>query len=190
MGILPEKILRLYVKMNVMETLYEILKIVLPAAIVLLTAWVILRNMIRNDQNKRRHELILQGARTVTPIRLQAYESIVLFLERISMESLLIRISTPDMTTGQLQTALLSAIRNEFEHNLSQQIYMSPQAWEIVKTARSNTIKIINSEAEKIKPTAPAIELSKRLLEKVMELDKEPTRAAIEYIKNEVSEII
>ena len=145
MDILPEKILRLYVKTYDMEILYEILKIVLPAVMVLLTAWIILRNMIRNDQNKRRHELILQGARTVTPIRLQAYERIVLFLERISIESLLLRVSNPDMTVGELQTALLSAIRNEFEHNLSQQIYMSPQAWEVVKNARSNTIKIINS---------------------------------------------
>lgn len=190
MDILQEKILRLYVKTYNMEILYEILKIVLPAALVLLTAWIILRNMIRNDQNKRRHELILQGARTVTPIRLQAYERIVLFLERISMESLLIRISTPDMTAGQLQTALLSAIRNEFEHNLSQQIYMSSQAWEVVKNARSNTIKIINSEAEKIKSDSPAIMFSKLLLEKVMELEKEPTRVAIDFIKSELSEIL
>lgn len=190
MDILQEKILRLYVKTHNMEILYEILKIALPAALVLLTAWIILRNMIRNDQNKRRHELILQGARTVTPIRLQAYERIVLFLERISMESLLMRVSTPDMTSGQLQTALLSAIRNEFEHNLSQQIYMSPQAWEVVKNARSNTIKIINSEAEKIKSNAPAIVFSKMLLEKVMELDKEPTRVAIDFIKSELSEIL
>jgi hypothetical protein len=173
-----------------MEILYEILKIVVPAALVLLASWIILRNMIRNDQNTRRHELILQGARTVTPIRLQAYERIVLFLERISMESLLLRVSNPDMTAGQLQTALLSAIRNEFEHNLSQQIYMSPQAWEVVKNARSNTIKIINSEAEKIKSNAPAIVFSKILLEKVMELEKEPTRVAIDFIKSEISEII
>ncbi len=173
-----------------METLYEILKIVLPAILVLLTAWIILRNMIRNDQNKRRYELIMQGSQIVTPIRLQAYERIVLFLERISMESLLLRVSTPDMTAGQLQTALLSAIRNEFEHNLSQQIYMSPQAWEVVKNARSNTIKIINSVAEKVKPNAPAIEFSKMLLEKVMELDKEPTRVAIDFIKGELAGII
>lgn len=69
-----------------METVADILKITLPALIVFLTAWIILRNMIRNDEEKRRQEVILQGNRTITPIKLQAYERVVLFLERISLE--------------------------------------------------------------------------------------------------------
>ncbi len=133
-----------------MELFGDILKITIPALIVFFTAWVLLRNMIRNDQDKRRQELILQNSRTVTPIKLQAYERIVLFLERISLESLIVRVSSPDMSALQLHSALLNTIRSEFEHNLSQQIYMSQQAWEVVRNARSNMIKIINSEAEKM----------------------------------------
>jgi len=173
-----------------MEILTDILKITIPALIVFLTAWILLKNMIRNDQDKRRQELILQNAKTVTPIKLQAYERIVLFLERISMESLLVRVSMSDMSAEQLHSALLTTIRSEFEHNLSQQIYMSPQAWEVVKNARSNTIKIINSEAEKIKGDASAMDFSKQLLTRVMELEKEPTRVAIDYIKNEVGRMM
>jgi hypothetical protein len=173
-----------------MEIFADILKITIPALIVFFTAWMLIRNMINNDQNKRRQEIVLQGARTVTPIKLQAYERIVLFLERISMESLLLRVSTPDMTTSQLQSALLTTIRSEFEHNLSQQIYMSPQAWEVVNNARSNTIKIINSEAEKLKGKMPGIEFSKQLLTRVMELDREPTRVAVDFIKGEVARMI
>jgi hypothetical protein len=173
-----------------MEYLLDIIKIVIPALLVFLTFWILLRNMIRNDQEKRRQEIVLQGARTVMPIKLQAYERVVLFLERISLESLLIRVSTPDMTATQLQSALTATVRSEFEHNLSQQIYMSPQAWEVVRNARSNTIKIINNEAEKIKEDAPGIELSKQILSRVMELDQEPTKAAIEYIKGEVGRMI
>jgi hypothetical protein len=173
-----------------MEYIIDIIKITIPSLVVFLTAWILLRNMIRNDQDRRRQEIIMQGARTVTPIKLQAYERIVLFLERISLESLLIRVSTPDMTAGQLQSALLTAIRSEFEHNLSQQIYMSPQAWEVVKNARSGIIKMINSEAEKMKENTPSIELSKQLLTKVMEIDKEPTRVAIDYIKEEIGRMI
>jgi hypothetical protein len=173
-----------------MELVADILKITIPALIVFITAWILLRNMIRNDQDRRRQEIILQGSRAVTPIKLQAYERIVLFLERVSLESLLVRVSTPDMTAGQLQSALLSAIRSEFEHNLSQQIYMSPQAWEVVKNARSSTVKMINSEAEKTKENKPGIELSKQLLSRVMELEKEPTRVAIDYLKAEVGKMI
>jgi len=173
-----------------MDVLLDILQIAIPSLLVFLTAWLLLRNMIRNDQDKRRQELILQNSRTITPIRLQAYERVVLFLERISLESLLVRTNSPGMSASQLHTALLNSIRSEFEHNLSQQIYMTQQAWEVVKNARSFTIKLLNTEYEKVPDTATGLELSRKLLEKVMELEKEPTRTAIEYIKNEVSRMM
>ena len=173
-----------------METLTDILKITIPALLVLLTALLLMRGMIKNDQDKRKQELILQNSRTVIPIKLQAYERIVLFLERISLESMLIRINTPGMTAAQLHSSLLTTVRSEFEHNLSQQIYMSPQAWEVVRNARSNTIKIINGEFEKMPQTATGMELSKQLLETIIELDKEPTRVAIDYLKGEIGRMI
>jgi hypothetical protein len=173
-----------------MEAFTDILMITIPALIVFFTAWVLLRNMIKNDQDKRRQELLLQNSRTITPIKLQAYERIVLFLERISLESLLVRVSSQDMTATQLHSTMLNAIRSEFEHNLSQQIYMSQQAWEVVRNARSNMIKIINSEVEKLPPDSSGMALSKSLLEKIIELEKEPTRAAIDYIKAEISRMI
>lgn len=170
--------------------LYDILKISIPALIVFLTAWIVLKNLIRNDQDKRKQEILLQNTRVVTQIKLQAYERIVLFLERISLESLIVRVSSPEMSASQLHSALLNAIRSEFEHNLSQQIYMSPQAWEVVRNARSNMIKIINSEAEKMPDKSSGMAFSKQLLEKIMELDKEPTRAAIDYVKGEIGRMI
>jgi hypothetical protein len=173
-----------------MENVYDILKITLPALIVLLTAWLMLRGLMKNDQDKRRQELVLQNTKIVTPIKLHAYERMVLFLERISLESLLVRVSTPDMTATQLHSSLLATIRSEFEHNLAQQIYMSPQAWEVVRNARSNMIKIINTEMERMPAGSPAMALSKQLLEKVMEMEKEPTRAAIDYLKSEIARVL
>ena len=173
-----------------MENIYDILKITIPALIVFFTSWILLKNMIKNSEDKRRYELILQNSRTVTPIKLQAYERIVLFLERISLESLIVRVSLSDMNASQLHTALITTIRSEFEHNLSQQIYMSRQAWEVVRNARSNMIKLINSEFEKLPANSSSLALSKQLLEKIMELEQEPTRAAIDYVKTEVGRII
>lgn len=173
-----------------MDTFTDILKITIPALLVFLTAWILLRNMIKNDQDKRRQEILLQNNRTITPIRLQAYERIILFLERISLESLIVRVSTSDMTAAQLHSALLTTIRSEYEHNLSQQIYMSPKAWEVVRNARSGMIKLINSEAEKLPPNSTGMVLSKQLLEKLMDIDREPTRVAIDFVKAEVGKMI
>ncbi|MBE0674562.1 MAG: hypothetical protein IH591_07875 [Bacteroidales bacterium] len=173
-----------------MEMLSDILKITLPALLVLITAWVLIGRMIKNDQDRRRQEIVLQNSRTIVPIRLQAYERIILFLERISMESLLVRVNRQGMTAGQLHSTLLNTIRSEFEHNLSQQIYMTHQAWEVIKSARSNTIKIINTVAGNLPESATGVDLSKSLLEHVMEVEKEPTQAAIEFVKAEIARLL
>lgn len=163
----------------------EILKYTLPALIVLITAYLLIKMMIKNDSDRRKKEIILQNQKTITPLRLQAYERAVLLLERISPDSLILRVNKQGMTSQKLQQEMLSAIRAEFEHNLSQQIYMSPQAWEVMKNAKINTVKLINTTASEEKPNSPAIEFSTHLLEKVMDMEKSPTQAAIEFIKQE-----
>lgn len=163
----------------------EILKYTIPALVVFLATLFLIRLMIRNDQERRNQEIILLNQKTITPLRLQAYERTTLLLERISFESLILRVTKPGMNCQQLQTEMLSTIRAEFEHNLSQQIYMTPQAWEVIKNARMNTLKLINTAAGQFKPDAPSLELSTFLLEQGMELEKAPTQVAIEYIKKE-----
>lgn len=178
------------VKTIEMDMLFDILKVVLPATLVFLTAWALFGKMFKNEHDRRRQDIALQNSRTIVPIRLQAYERIILFLERISMESLLVRVNRPGMSAVQLHSALLNTIRSEFEHNLSQQIYMTQQAWEVIKNARSNTIKIINTVAVTLPETATSVDLSKNLLENVMEMDKEPTQVAIEFVKSEISRLL
>lgn len=167
----------------------EILKYTLPAIIVLLASYLLIRLMIRNDAARRNQEILLQNQKTITPVRLQAYERAILLLERISLESLIMRVNKQGMTSKQLQSEMLSAIRAEFEHNLSQQIYMSPQAWEVIRNARINTVKLINTASGKIKPDSPSIELSTFLLEKVIEMEKPPTQVAIDFVKQEFGKL-
>lgn len=164
----------------------EILKYTIPALIVFLTTVFIIRWFIKNDQEKRKHEIRVMNQKSITPVKLQAYERIVLFLERISPDSLIVRINEPKLTASQFQSNLLTTIRAEFEHNLSQQIYVSNKAWEVVKSAKSNIIKVINAASEKVKPEAPSFELSKLILESMMEANKTPSMVAIEYLKKEM----
>lgn len=173
-----------------MDTFLEIVKYTIPSLIVFITAYFIIRSFITNDREKRKHELYLGNQKIITPIRLQAYERMILLLERISPESLIMRINRPGLTAKQLQTELHNSIRAEFEHNLSQQVYMSIKAWEVVKSAKANLIKLINTAADNIKPDAEAIKLGKAILEMEMELEKSPTRMAIDFLKQEVNKYI
>ncbi|MBN1414350.1 MAG: hypothetical protein JW973_04565 [Bacteroidales bacterium] len=175
--------------MDVITNLLEILKYILPSLIVFLTTWYLTSKYFRSEKEKRRQQLNMSNQRLITPLRLQAYERIILYLERINPECLLMRVSKQGMNCQQLQNELLTTIRAEFEHNLSQQIYISQKAWERVKNARNSVIKIINIIAEKIPRDQPAINLSKAILEKVIEEEKNPTSEAILFIKKEINKL-
>lgn len=172
-----------------MDQLLEILKYTLPSVVVFITAYFTLKMFLQNEEKKRKQELVLQNQKQITPLRLQAYERIILFLERISPESLLVRVNNSHYTCRQLQAEMLSTIRNEFEHNFSQQLYFSSETWEVVRNAKGNMVKIINLAAEKVKPESPAINLSRTILEMVMEVGKAPTHIAIEVIRKEMQKI-
>ncbi|MBI9053625.1 MAG: hypothetical protein JEY96_07385 [Bacteroidales bacterium] len=172
-----------------MSEILEILKYTTPALIVFLSSWLILKQLIKNDQHKRNYEMVIKNQQITTPIRLQAYERFALLLERISPESLIMRLNKPKMTTQQLQTELLNNIRSEFDHNVSQQIYITPQTWEIIKSTRTNIIKLINTATKRIKPNAPAFELGKAILEDLMLLEKSPINIALEVLKKEVRQL-
>jgi len=172
-----------------MSTILEILKYTLPALIVFITAWLIIKQMIRNDQNRRNYEIVTKNQQHITPIRLQAYERMALLLERMSPESLIMRVSSQTMTAKQMQTELLNTIRAEFDHNVSQQIYISPQAWELIKNAKTTVTQLINNAASRVKPDSSAMILSKLILEDLITLDKSPVALALDYLKKEIRQL-
>jgi hypothetical protein len=172
-----------------MDIIPEILKYTIPALIVFLTAYLIILNQSKNDEKRRRSEVTQTSRKTILPVRLQAYERLALLLERISPESIIMRQNLSNLTAKQLQTELLAAIRAEFDHNLSQQIYISTEAWERIKNARSNIISLINTAAQQIQPNASAYTLSQKILDSVMEHKSSLTAPALEMLKKEVKEL-
>ena len=130
----------------------------------------------------------MAGYKIITPIRLQAYERLILFLERISPESLVMRLHKPELSSLQFQTMLILAIREEFEHNLSQQVYMSSQAWELVRNAKEDLIKLVNTAATKLNDNATATELSQKIFELSLS-EKLLLKTALEFLKNEIRQV-
>ena len=157
-----------------MDSFFDILKIVLPASIVFLTAFYAIKKFLDNDQKKRSHELLKGGQKVITPVRLQAYERVVMFLERIGPEALLGRVNKQGMDAKDLQMSLINAINNEFNHNLSQQLYMSNEAWIRVKSSKEEMIKMINIAAGKMKDDASGLELAKMIFQITIQAEKLP----------------
>ncbi len=170
-----------------MLMIYQIILVIVTGGIVFFTAFFTFKTFIDNENKKRLLEYKTNNLKLVTPIRLQAYERIILFLERISPNSLIVRLQISGMKSHQLHVEMLSLIRAEFEHNLSQQIYMSDSAWEVAISAKENVIRLINMASDSIDNDANAIELSKAIMEQWVKLNPTPIKTAIIFIKNEVN---
>jgi len=171
-----------------MDPFVELLKLILPAVVVFLTSFYLVKNFLDNESKKRLLELKIAGRELITPIRLQAYERVILFLERISTYSMVMRVNKQTFTSRQLHAELIATIRQEFEHNLSQQIYMSNMAWEMVKNAKEEMVQLVNLAAMKIPENAPSSELAQFLIENSSKIKVLPTSLAIDFIKKEIGQ--
>lgn len=168
-----------------MDPLFEIAKMILPAMIVFLTTYYLVKNFLDHESRKKALDLKLANQTVLTPIRLEAYERVVLFLERINPSSVVMRLNKTG-SSATFQGELLKTIRTEFEHNLSQQIYISSKSWEIVVRAKEETIKLINVAASRVNADANAMELAQAIIAVSSQLSELPTKVAIEVIKREI----
>ncbi len=181
------------------ETL-EIAKYIIPSIVVFITAYFLLKLHLDSQEeiNKQalktqieelRLQIKQQDKKQITPIRLQAYERMVLLLERISPQSLVFRIQKPTQKVYQLQSAMLKAIRDEYEHNLAQQLYISKESWAMLKAAKEDVVKLINTAAAEVKPDDMGIELSKKIFELSISNEKLNTERAIEMLKRDIEKL-
>ena len=169
-----------------MELLLQILAYLLPALVVFMVVYIMLRNFTKEENARRKYLLAKESQKTTLPIRLNAYERMVLFLERISPDSLLVRLQDDTLTALQYHASLLIDIRAEYEHNVAQQVYISDEAWSMVKNAKENIIQLINACAAKVPPEAPSAQLAQVILSTYNNSETSPTLLAISYIKNEI----
>lgn len=172
-----------------MEMVYDLLKISIPAILVLYLAYLLVRSFLQKQLDEIAFSVRQKSQETIVPIRLQAYERVVLLLERIAPAQLLSRLGSPDYTVEEFQQILIHEIRNEYNHNLSQQVYMTEEAWAYVTTAVEQVIALVNAAAETLKKKDKGVALAKAILEEGTRSDLGSTRAAIEYVKREIQEI-
>ncbi len=142
-----------------MEAFLEILKYTIPGLVVFATAYYLLKLYL---DDKLRYELATQrkeALKLTLPLRLQAYERLILLCDRVGIPNTLLRIRMPGMNVGELRGALMLAISQEFDHNTSQQLYVSDTLWQIISLARNTTLTYVSEIAPDLDPKADAGEL-------------------------------
>ncbi len=164
----------------------EILQITIPALLVLVTAYILLDKMLKNDEKRRGFETQQKTITATMPLRLRAYERLMLVLERTSPATVVLETIKPQMTSFQLQAQLLTTIREEFGHNASQQIYVSNELWSAIRAAQESLIQLINVCASQCVADAPATELAEKIIQLYAQSGKTPGEIATDMLKKEV----
>lgn len=169
-----------------MDYLSDLIKIVLPAALVLYAMYLVIRSFLQKDFDRQLIAIKQQNTETILPLRLQAYERMALFLERIAPNNMLIRLMEPSLSATAFQQKLLGEIRDEYHHNHSQQIYMSDEAWNVIQNAMNQLIGVIQTASEKMGPEDSAVDLSSAIFNQMAEQQNDFVRSALSFIKNEI----
>lgn len=159
----------------------------LPAIVVGIVAYFFFKGHTANEEGRRRYLVQKEAQNQMLPLRLQAYERITLFLERIDPSKLLIRIKPYSDKIDDYENLLIRNIEQEYEHNLTQQIYISPECWNLIKAAKNATIHIIRQGAMHEKDTS-VDKMREWLLQNFME-EVTPSQKAMAYVKKEISEM-
>lgn len=171
-----------------METLLEFGKILIPAALVLYAVYLTVRTFVVKELELKKLEIRTRSIETILPARLQAYERMTLFLERMAPQNLLIRLNNPGFSARDFQKVLLDEIRNEYNHNVSQQVYMSEEVWNQIRNAKEDLIIMINEAATSLPAEATSIDLSKKIFETIMEKKVDLIGMSLSELRREIQQ--
>lgn len=160
----------------------------LPAIVTGFVALYSFKTFSKNDEQRRRFMLMRENQKQALPLKLQAYERLSLLLERIEPSKLLIRVAPINNNKNDYQNLLTHHIEQEFEHNLTQQIYISNECWTMIVTAKNSIIQNIRKTALN-NDIADADKLRETILSNLFEVES-VSKLALEYLKSEVKEFL
>ncbi|RAR75372.1 DUF7935 family protein [Flavobacterium aciduliphilum] len=170
------------------DKLFELAFYTLPAVVTGLVALYSFKNFSKNDEHRRRFMLMRENQKQTLPIKLQAYERLALLLERINPSKLLLRVPPVNDNKNDYQNILIHHIEQEFEHNLTQQIYVSDESWTLIVTAKNSIIQNIRKTCLKA-DIVNADKLREEIMTQLFQTES-PTQIALDHLKSEIKEFL
>lgn len=168
----------------------EIIKYCLPAICVLLATWLVMHKFYKSEAEKRLWELKRLSQKEISPVRLRAYERLALLLERTTPEHMLTNVNLTEMTILQLQQHIMRTIRLEYEHNLSQQVYVSDAVWQQIISARDQMLAFVNTLAQQVPADASTLDYAKMLITAYSINGETANERALQALKNEARTLL
>ena len=165
----------------------EILAYTIPSLITGGVAYLLFKAHFKDQQKTRLWLIQRENQKIALPLRLQAYERMALFMERINPSQLMVRINPISPNKHDYENFIIAHIEQEFEHNIAQQIYISDKCWAVILTAKNAIIQMVRSAAKNEK-VANADELRTFVISELLDKNS-PSNTALAFIKNEVTDL-
>lgn len=175
--------------MEATDFLLEILKLTLSGFLVVLGSYFLFKNHLDSYYNFKELEYKSAVSKDVLPLRLQAYERMTLFVERINPSNLFVRLHISGMSAKEMQNLILAEIRAEYQHNISQQLYITQDAWNILKRIKDDTISMVNGAVASLPEDASAVDLSKVVFSRLSQVEENPYDLALLVLKKDLQEM-
>ena len=172
--------------MESVEIIAEVLKYAVPGALILFAVKLMADFQLKRQQFVVSRENGLELYKQHLPLKLNAYERAILFLERISPENIFVRVSSAGKTVAQYHRELIQEIRSEFEHNLTQQLYISNEGWQALVNAKEEILGAINQASRELKAEDEALALSKMVIQKMTASGHSPSHKARFVLKADI----
>jgi hypothetical protein len=176
--------------MDLYPFLLDILKFTIAGIGVVWVAFYLLKPYLDKQDQLQVLELKKSISSQTLPLRLQAYERMVLFIERANPANMLIRLKAGDYTAAELHALVVNEVRTEYQHNITQQIYVSLRAWGVVKQLKNDTLNIISNAVKALPENATGMELSRVVLAHLSQLENDPYEVAVSLIRKDLDNIL
>lgn len=175
--------------MNTQQILIDVVVLFTGIFLSLLAIYYVLKRDIQQFFNLKTIELNKESRTHLLPLRLQAHERLIIFIDRINPANLLVRLHQQGIGIATLQAGILNEVRSEYQHNITQQLYVGSVAWNVVRKLKDDTIAMINNAVQGLPADANGIELSKAILQHMASIDENPYDLTIELIKKDIQQL-
>ena len=175
--------------MNVQQIITDVVVLGAGVFLALIAIYYVLKNDIQRFFNLKTIELNKDSRAHILPLRLQAHERLIIFVDRINPANLLVRLHQQGIAIATLQAGILNEVRSEYQHNITQQLYVNSETWNVVRKLKDDSIAMINNAVQNIPAEANGIELSKAILQHMASIDENPYDLTIELIKKDIQKL-
>jgi len=175
--------------MNVQYFLTLVAVLAAGGMITVIFAWLLTSTDIQQYFSLKSAESRKEQQQHLLPLRLQAHERMIVFVERLNPSNLFIRLHQQGMTARELQSLVLNEIRSEYQHNVTQQLYVSTSAWNVVRKLKEDTIAMLNNAVAGLPAEATGVELSRKVLEHMASVNDNPYDLTLELIQKDIHQL-